>query len=215
MFFLQLYMLKFNKTKIIWVVGSPRSGTTMLTDYIGKHTDFVYNEPWETHNVNDFFSWSFPDCNSIVFKYCSNWMLAKKIQKRFKNSFFVHVLRNPSDVVYSMMFPKKESEPQRNWSEYSYQKEQRFEKVINHWYSFVKGCFEIENFVKYKLFIYEKTPYEILDLNNFLNLNFKNDIFFKNCNLLDENLECLNDLWKKNSKVYLFKKEIEKKYYNK
>lgn len=201
--------------KFIWIIGCPRSGTTMLTEYVGKYTDCCYVEPWSTHPRNNFSSWEFSDCDSVVFKYCSNWALAKKIQKKFKNSFFIHLLRNPKDVVYSMVFPKKKSYPQRHFTIFSDDLQSRFNQVANHWYEFTKGCFEIKNYVNYKLFIYEKTPKEIKKIEKFLNLKFKHDIKFKSRNTIAPNVysDCLETFWKNNSKFYNFRKKIEEKYY--
>ena len=80
-------MLKVKPKKYIWVIGVPRSGTTFLTDYLCKHTNQCYNEPWDTFIHNEVDQWAFPETESISFKYCMNWRYAKTINERFRKSY--------------------------------------------------------------------------------------------------------------------------------
>jgi hypothetical protein len=85
-------------TSFIWVIGAPRSGTTALTEYLGNYTDLSYMEPWETHKINDFESWKFPECKSLVFKYCYNWFYASRILEKFVDSKFIHYYYQNKDA---------------------------------------------------------------------------------------------------------------------
>ena len=76
----------------LWVIGSPRSGTSFITDYLGLYTEGVFNEPWDTHPRLEPEKWEF-DCDNFVFKYCRNWMIADDIVKLFSESIFIHVFK--------------------------------------------------------------------------------------------------------------------------
>jgi hypothetical protein len=171
-------------TKFIWIIGCPRSGTTMLIDYIAKYVDFSYMEPWESHTIRKPETWDFPDCKSIVFKYCENWRDADYIATRWPNSFFVHVWRDPDNVINSMAFPKPTSYPQRNL----YPKHESNERVrlsIERWYEDVNGCLTLgieQHRDKYLEIQYEKIPNQIFQLGKKLDLPF-NEIDFDNRNV--------------------------------
>src|SRR4051812_31920204 len=101
--------------KMIWVIGSPRSGTTFATDFIGKHTDKVYNEPWSTYPIETPRLWRFPEkAKTITFKYCENWRNLHVLMHHYPDSHWVHIWRDPDNVVYSMAYPKEDSYPPRN-----------------------------------------------------------------------------------------------------
>jgi hypothetical protein len=211
-------MLKLERKKFIWIVGSPRSGTTMLCNFIGNYTEAVFNEPWAKYPVRKPEEWQFPDgVRSLVFKYCCNWMDAQIISDRFKESKFIHILRNPSDILFSMMFPKADSYPPRSWDEYGNERDKRFAQAVDHWYTFVQGSFAIEDTLKdrYKLVIYEKLPEQLDDLSSFLKLPLKKENlpYKEGRNLPKEKLAHLEDLWSKHPQKLALRQEIEKKYY--
>lgn len=202
-------MLKIPQRNFIWVIGSPRSGTTMLTDFIGKYTDKVYNEPWESHPVDQIDKWKFPNVQSITFKYCSNWKNASKILSKFRNSKFVHIIRNPADVVFSIMFPKKDSYPPRSWENFGKKREKRFSHAVNLWYNFLIGSLQLPKKANCKIVVYEHLPSQIDDLGQFLNLPLKNLNFnYKNV----QNTESLEDLWALYPKHLAKRREIEEQW---
>lgn len=210
-------MLKLERKKFIWIVGSPRSGTTLLCDFIGKHTDAAFDEPWAKYPVRKVDEWNFPDgVNSLVFKYCCNWMDAEDISYRFRESKFIHILRNPADVLFSIMFPKADSYPPRSWDEYGKDRAKRFSQAIDHWHSFVQGSFALEQRFRkrYKLVVYENLPNEVESLAEFLDLPLdKNKLVFKERNLSKEKLDHLEDLWALHPQKLATRREIEQKFY--
>lgn len=106
-------------TKFIWVIGCPRSGTTFLTQVVGANTDLMFDEPesspmYERYKVD---AWQFPECESLVFKWCENFIVAEQLLERFPDSYFLHTLRDPRNTVYSIAFPKAGSYPSRGFEE--------------------------------------------------------------------------------------------------
>src|ERR1043166_2829977 len=101
-------------TQFTWILGSPRSGTSFVTEYIGKYTDEKYNEPWKSHPLESPRSWQFPKADKIVFKYCENWRNLHILTNRYPDSVYVHVYRDPDNVVDSMANPREDSWPPRN-----------------------------------------------------------------------------------------------------
>lgn len=200
-------------TKYIWIIGSPRSGTTMLTDFLGNFTSIKYNEPWDSYPPNEYKKWQFPDVSSIVFKYCRNWEIVDFLVDKFPNSKFIHIIRNPYDVVYSMMFPKSNSYPVRNFEEFGQLDTlNRFTQVVNRWCDFIQGCLKIKD--KYPE-MYKEVLYENIDvegLSGFLNIKLDADKFlFTNKNL---NKKTLSSYWNKFSEQATLRRKINKIYYN-
>lgn len=162
-----------------WIIGSPRSGTTYLTDLLGKNVDKYYNEPWNTHHLHKVETWKFPKNKTIVFKYCENWRNYHFIKNNFTNNTFIHVYRNPDDVVYSMAFPKENSYPPRDlYGEY-----EGMEKInlcMERWYNNMINCCEIDLIDKnYYEVRYENIEDDIKEIP----IKIKENIKFENRNI--------------------------------
>lgn len=171
-------------TQFLFVIGSPRSGTTFITDYIGKYVDSKYNEPWKTHPIETPKLWTFPNVNNVVFKYCENWKNVHILLNNFPNSIYVHVWRNPDDVVYSMAYPKQNSYPPRNlYGEH--EEKDRIRLCIERWYSNMIHCLSLYNIIpnKYVEINYENAMPGLQRLEGKSGLYFDyNDFGFKNKN---------------------------------
>jgi len=168
--------------KFIWITGSPRSGTTFLCDFIGKHTDKVYNEPWKTHPLRNPYIWKFPKCNTITMKYCENWRNLHYIMNRWPDSYFIHVWRDPDNVVYSMAYPKTKSYPPRNL--YAGKKEaERVRLSMKKWYNNLLNCVKIG--IEYPKH-YHEVQYENIQtdkLSRFLNIPLNKPFKYENKNI--------------------------------
>lgn len=198
-------------TKFIWIIGSPRSGTTFITDFLGKHVCYKYDETWNTHPPKKINLWKFPqDAKTIVFKQLGNYVIADEIIKRFPDSKFLHMIRNPTDTVYSMMFPKKDAYPFRDFKELDNKiLIKRFENVVNKWYNCTKGSLELENNKDYKYFLYEKLDME--NIEKFLDIKLnKQEFNFKNRNLINNRLI---EYWNQYPMMLDYKKYIENRFY--
>ncbi len=169
----------------IWIIGSPRSGTTFLTDYIGRYTDKKYNEPWKTHHIDDARRWIFPEVNNIVFKYCENWRNLHILTNLYPNSIYVHVWRDPDNVVHSMAFPKKDSNPPRNLYA-GYDGNERVRLCMQRWYSNMMHCLSIFNIIprQYLEIRYEDPNPGLIQLSEATGLNMNLDsLGFSNRNI--------------------------------
>tara|TARA_Y100000034_G_C6898795_1_gene414994 strand:- start:176 stop:781 length:606 start_codon:yes stop_codon:yes gene_type:complete len=167
--------------RFIWVVGAPRSGTTLLTYFIGQATDKYYNEPWRSHPLGKVEKWKFPQKPIITFKYCANSMYYEQIQKKYPNSKWVHMIRSPEQAVYSMYLPKSKSRPRRRFKEFGDDPNKRFTNVLDKWYSITTAARAIENMTTV---YYEKLDVDKLSKALELNLSQKKwDKEFKNMNI--------------------------------
>lgn len=157
--------------KIIWIIGSPRSGTTFLTNYIGSKTDHCFNEPWSKYPLGKHKKWKLPLQGDIVFKYCANCFYYDEIKDLYPNSKWVHIIRNPLNVLYSMVFPKKQSFPQRNWIEMG-TGEQRIINCFNKWRGIIKSSLKIK---ECKILHYENIDYK--SLSEFIEIDLEKPNF--------------------------------------
>lgn len=168
----------------LFIIGSPRSGTSFLTDYIGKHTDHTYNEPWSTHPLESPKTWKFPKSKTITFKYCENWKNIHTLTTYCPNSFYIHVWRDPDSVIESMAHPKNDSLPHRNLYSGHYGKE-LIKLCIQRWYSNMIHCLSIYNIVpkQYLEIRYEDILPGIKQLGEATQITFDLDrLKFKNKN---------------------------------
>lgn len=197
-------MLNRNKN-IFWVIGSPRSGTSFLTDYIGLKTDYCFNEPWKEYPLGKHKEWVLPKEGSIVFKYCANCFYYKEMSSLYKGSKWVHIIRKPEHVIYSMVFPKKDAKPERLWKYFGKGKE-RIIKSFNKWNKFIERCLEIK---EAKIVYYEKINHE--ELSDFLGIKLDKSNFKNRNEIFEENkMQIIKDVLNKN-KLNL-KKILQKIY---
>lgn len=198
-------MLKIEENKYIWVIGSPRSGTSFITDFIGKHTACCYNEPWRDFHPDRVRDWNF-ECKSLVLKYCRNWQNAQYLNNRFRKSYFVHMIRDPRQVLFSLVFPKRNSKPFRNLFDEK-DLDTRFDKAVNLWYDFTSNSRLVcEQFNGVEI------RYENVDLDklsSFLNITFDEKLVFKSRNVEEEKLLSLERYWRNYKKFLDFRKIIE------
>jgi hypothetical protein len=172
-------------TQFLFIIGSPRSGTTFVTNYIGKYTDKKYNEPWKSHPIETPRLWKFPQVDNIVFKYCENWKNVHVLLNHYPNSLYIHIWRNPDDVVYSMAYPKPDSFPQRNLYG-GHDEEDRLRLCIQRWYSNMMHCLSLYNIIpnKYVEVKYENAVAGLKQVEEKSGLKFDYDKFnFENKNI--------------------------------
>lgn len=170
-----------NKSHLIWIVGSPRSGTSLITDYIGKYTDHCFNEPWHIYPLGEQFSWNIPT-GSVVFKYCANSLYYKDLKKIYPNSKWVHMVRNPLFVLYSMCFPKNDAWPFRSWDDIGCELDDRVRNAFYKW-SYLRSAAELIE----EAFVVHYENINLNDLSEFLSLPLSNeDFYFENRNSYDQ-----------------------------
>ena len=173
---------------MVWIISSPRSGSSFLCDYIGKYTDKKYNEPFQTHPIETPRLWKFPDVDTIVFKYCENWRSIHVLTNLYPNSIYVHIWRNPNDVVYSMFNPKPDSIPPRNLYG-GYEGDDRLRLCMQRWYSNMMHCLSLYNIIpkQYIEIRYEHMELGLELLSKATDLKFNLDeLGFKNRNIEPE-----------------------------
>jgi hypothetical protein len=179
--------------KIIWVVGCPRSGTSFLTEIIGKKTDYCFNEPWTKYPLGDHKNWRLPSEGDIVFKYCANCFHYKEIKAIYPNSKWIHIIRNPIHVIYSMTFPKKDSFPQRLWEEMG-KEERRVIEAFKKWKKFIDCCSKIK---EAKVVKYENI--DLKSLSSYIGLDLDEPNFTNRNKIFDyEKMTYLKKIFKKN-----------------
>ncbi len=169
---------KAHRTRMIWIIGSPRSGTSFLTNFIGKHVDNMFNEPWGTHPIETPRLWKLPDDpeTTIVFKYCENWRNLHVLMHHYPNSIWLHCWRNPDDVVYSMAYPKEDSWPPRNLYK-GYEGEEKLRLCMQRWYSNMMHSLAVSNVLpnQYMEVRYEDMTPGLERLGEKLGIQFKLD----------------------------------------
>lgn len=180
-------------SKMIWILGSPRSGTTYATEFIGKHVDREYNEPWQTHPIETPRLWKFPPkAKTIVFKYCENWRNIHTLMHHHPDSHYVHVWRDPDNVVYSMAYPKEDSYPPRNL--YGGLKgDEKLRMCMQRWYSNMMHCLHLWTFIpkQYTEIRYERMRAGLKRLSEAMGVKFD----FANYAYKSKNLEDIKLNW--------------------
>lgn len=187
--------------KIIWVIGVPRSGTSFLTDYIGTKTDHCFNEPWTQYPLGKHEKWNLPKA-TIVFKYCANCFYYKEIKNKYPNSKWIHIVRNPFNVLYSMVFPKKNSMPKREWAEMG-QGSQRIINCFRKWKTMFSCCLRIKECYEIQ---YEQIDFK--SLSDFIEIKLEKPKFINNNKIFEkEKMDLLKKVMKDNKlNINLFKK---------
>jgi len=129
----------------LWVIGSPRSGSTYLTLSLGKNTSHCLSEPIKVplYSRDNVKNWKFPKCRSIVFKWCENHEVADKIIERFPNSYFLHTIRDPANNIYSIAHPKSDSWPRREFEHLGEEEEARIQNAVGMWEHYTAGCLNV------------------------------------------------------------------------
>ena len=177
---------------IIWVIGCPRSGTTFLTNLIGQHTKYCFNEPWRKYPINQHKNWRLPTDGDIVFKYCKNCQHYKEINELYPNSKWIHIIRDPIHVIYSIAFAKPESHPIRNfrctisekqWDLANYKIiNKKIKNAIQMRKSYIECCNKAE-----KALIINYENINAQKLSYFLNMKIENENFINRNLYFDEN----------------------------
>jgi|GEM_PF-7062909 len=129
----------------LWVIGSPRSGSSYLTLSLGRNTSHCFNEPikipmYQRENVQN---WKFPMCRSVVFKWCENHSVADQIMERFPNSFFLNTLRDPANNIYSIAHPKSDAWPRRDFDHLGEEESVRIQNAVGMWEHYTAGCLDV------------------------------------------------------------------------
>ena len=187
-----------NETTYIWVVGCPRSGTTFLTNLIGQNCDLMYDEPGHDPALRRgaVSEWDFPEANSICFKWCENFRVADEILERFPNSYFVHIIRNRKNNVFSMAFPKETAFPPRDFPELGSSKDERLKSAMRTWVEYNKGCLDLRHQIgdRYIPVFYEHTTDYYDDIEDITGIDLLIRPTFKDQNIaLDQLKELVLD----------------------
>ena len=161
----------------IWIIGSPRSGTTFLTDLIGQKTKYCFNEPWDKYPLGKHNEWNLPDDGYLVFKYCANCFYYEEIKNLYPNSKWVYIVRDPIHILYSMTFTKKTSYPNRIFFEDIQNTSKRIKRIIKMMNEYLKNCRKIKEAL---VINYENINYE--KLSNFLQIEVQKNNKFANRN---------------------------------
>lgn len=185
------------KNKKIWIVGSPRSGTTFLTDLIGQKTKYCFDEPWSKYPLGKHHEWNLPTDGDLVFKYCANCFYYEEIKNLYPNSKWIYIIRDPIHILYSMIFPKKNSYPNRIFFE-DKNINKKIKKTIKMMSNYAKNCNEIKEALTIH---YENIDYE--KLSNFLQIDIKESNEFINKNKYFEQKKMKFLKFHSNSKMIL------------
>ena len=164
--------MKLMNEEVIWVVGSPRSGTTFITEYIGKYVDNCICEQWDVFPHMKPELWNIHK-GKTVFKYCTNSLHYEFLKNKYKNSKWVYVKRDPIHILYSVIFPKESSYPKRKKNEWhtsgkrwnKEKDEDLLKKFIEHYEAITSAADKIK-----EAFVFEYENPDIKSLGNFLDL---------------------------------------------
>lgn len=178
-------MIKLKEKEVIWVVGSPRSGTTFVTEYIGKYVDNCICEQWESFPQMKPELWKIPK-GKTVFKYCSNSFHYEYLSNEYKNSKWVYVKRNPIHIFYSVLFPKESSYPKRDkyrWNANGKWNKENDEDILKRFIKYYETITSSANKIK-EAFVFEYENPDIKSLADFLDLPLsEKDFDYRNQNL--------------------------------
>ncbi|EED34440.1 Phytanoyl-CoA dioxygenase family protein [Luminiphilus syltensis NOR5-1B] len=187
--------------KFIWIVGSPRSGTTFLTRLIGDNCDLTYDEPGDIPHLQrgKVGKWHFPPAKTICFKWCENYRVADPIVRKFPNSYFIHITREPQNNVYSIAFPKESAFPPRQFPELGDAIEERMIRAIRMWFGYDQGCRQLRKQLgsRYLEVPYEQLPDYYGAIETFTGIKLTKRPEFSNQNLPQGALEELTPYWQK------------------
>ena len=190
-----------NDTTFIWVVGSPRSGTTFLTDLIGRNCDYVFNEPGDDPRLRRgaVEEWVFPKAKTICFKWCENYRVADKIIARFPNSYFIHIIRGRNNNAYSMAFPKETAFPPRDFADFGTSEDERLNKAMRTWVVYNEGCLALKKTLgeRYLPVFYEQLTEHYDDIEDLTGISLIERPDFHCQNLPPDDLQRLTPLWGK------------------
>jgi hypothetical protein len=196
----------------VWVIGCPRSGTTFLTRLIGENADLVFDEPsdpkYERFKVDQ---WEFPDCESLVFKWCENYLVARKILDKFPTSYFLHTIREPRNNVYSIAVPKPDTLPHRDFPEVGKSRAERALNSIEKWHRYTSGCLGVREVVgeRYLAVPYENMPDSYGEIEKLTGIRLERRPDFRNTNVDEEALAALDRFWSERPEAERLRDEVE------
>lgn len=150
----------------IFVMGCPRSGTTFVAEWIGKSCQHTFVEdphyPVETAEV-----WELPAANCVV-KWCHLFQKADALVARYPDCCFVHVVRRPLDVLYSITHPAEQSSNGRDFGDM-----RDPDRAVQWWSFHLQGCQKVTAWHRRRCITVEceRLPIERLRLQEFLQIS--------------------------------------------
>lgn len=176
----------------LFIVGSPRSGTTFLSNWIGEKCDHVAIE-WQKFHIDMVRDWELPD-GQVLIKWCHLFQIAPQLVQLYPNCGFVEIQRDPLNVVYSMSRPKRDARPPRPFETLGTTPVVRLMNAIKWWHFHVSGCREQSRCwpERWLTVSYERLPSERQRLNEFLSTDLREIPEFQNRNVSGLSLEWIN-----------------------
>lgn len=171
--------------KCIWVMGAPRSGTTLVTRWIGQAVEHCFNENIRLSLEVPLRRWALPDEGNFVHKWCHNFLYADRLLALHPESYFVWVRRDALNVIFSMACPKERSRPPRSFPHLGYERRERLLNAL-YWYGWhMHGCRSVSRAVSQRRITvqYETLPDERERLSRFLDLELPPLTHFVNRNI--------------------------------
>ena len=189
----------------LWVIGSPRSGTTYLAHCLGLNTDLSLVEPNELplYERGKVEQWRFPLCRSISFKWCENFIVAERILDRFPNSHFLHTVRDPLNNVQSIAFPKPDAWPPRAFEELGEDADRRIDHAIEKWVTYTRGCLAVgERFPEHYLAVpYTDMPASFPAIERRTGITLKKTVDYRGRDMEARDLETLQPGWQRHEEA--------------
>lgn len=189
----------------LWVIGSPRSGTTYLAHCLGLNTDLSLIEPNELplYARGKVEQWRFPLCRSVTFKWCENFVVADRILDRFPDSLFLHAVRDPLNNIQSIAFPKADAWPPRAFEELGEETESRIGQAIDKWVTYTRGCLEVgERFPgRYLAVPYADMPASFPEIERRSGISLKKTVDYRGRDMEASALKALLPAWEKNTEA--------------
>lgn len=197
----------------LWVIGSPRSGTTYLSHCLGQNTDLSLIEPNELpmYERGKVEQWRFPLCRSITFKWCENFIVAERILDRFPNSLFLHAVRDPLNNVQSIAFPKADAWPPRAFEELGEETDSRIEQAIDKWVTYTRGCLDVGvRFAEHYLAVpYTDMPASFPVIERRSGIPIRKIVDYRGRDMDASELEALLPAWRKHAEAQALAERCE------
>lgn len=150
----------------IFVMGCPRSGTTFVTDWIGKVCSHTIQEDLR-FPVEAAAQWELPSLDCVL-KWGHIFQKADVLIARWPHCRFVHVVRRPLDVLYSITHPTEQSQPFRDFGDM-----RDADKAVQWWSFHIQGCQQVASWYRRNTITveYENLPEEKSRLDTFLGIS--------------------------------------------